>query len=125
MPGAAVNDVARALEVVHVAHAAVGVQHGQVGGGVDGRQPAEEAVVRAGRVLLGRPVLGAVVGVHHHQLPAVEAGAQHEGDVLHPADDRPRLWRHLGVEVEVGVGEEGVEVAENIRVLSHALKQRV
>ena len=112
MPGAAIDDVARALEVVHVAHAAVGVEHGEVGGGVDGGQPAEEGVVGAGRVLLGRPVLGAVVGVHHHQLPAVQVGAQHEGDVLHPADDRPRLRRHL-VEDEVRVG---VNVGVNVWV---------
>lgn len=95
VPRAAIDDVAVRLEVLVVAHAAVGVGHRQVGGGIDGGQPAEEGVVRRRRVLLGGPVPGAVEGVGDHQLPAVEVGAEHKGDVLHPADDSTGLWGDL------------------------------
>lgn len=98
VPGATVDDVAVLLEVLVVADSAVGVGHHQVGGGVDGGQPAEEGVVGGGRVLLRRPVPGAVEGVGDHQLAAVQVGAQHEGDVLHPADDSAGLRRHLQVD---------------------------
>lgn len=96
MPGSAVDDVVVLLEVLVVALAPLGVGHHQVGGGVDGGEPAEEGVVRRGRVLLRGPVPGAVEGVRHHQLAAVQVGAEHEGDVLHPADDGARLWGNLG-----------------------------
>lgn len=95
MPGPPVDDVAVLLEVLVVADAAVGVGHGQVSGGVDGGQPAEESVVCRGGVLLRGPVAGAVVGVGDHQLSPVEVGAEHEGDLLHPVDDGARLWGHL------------------------------
>ena len=95
MPGAAVDDVVVRLEVLVVADAAVGVGHHQVGGGVDGGQPAEEGVVRRGRVLLRGPVAGAVEGIRDHQLAAVEVRAEHEGNVLHPADDGASLWSNL------------------------------
>jgi len=96
VPGAAVDDVVVCLEVLVVADAAVGVGHHQVSGGVDGGQPAEESVVRRGRVLLGGPVPGAVVGVRDHQLSPVEVCTQHEGDLLHPVDDGSRHWCNLG-----------------------------
>lgn len=91
VPGPPVDDVVVLLEVLVVAVAAVGVGHHQVGGGVDGGQPAEESVVRRGGVLLRGPVAGAVVGVGDHQLPPVEVGAEHEGNLLHPVDDGARL----------------------------------
>lgn len=78
-----------------MADAAVGVGHRQVSRGVDGGQPAEESVVRCGGVLLRGPVTGAVEGVRHHQLPAVEVGAEHERDILHPVDDGTSLWSNL------------------------------
>lgn len=98
VPCATVDDVAVLLEVLVVAYTAVGVGHHQVGGGVDGGQPAEEGVVGGRRVLLRRPVPGAVEGVSDHQLTAVQVGAQHKRDVLHPADNGAGLWRHLQVD---------------------------
>ena len=86
VPRSAVDDVVVFLEVLVVAQASLGVGHHQVGGGVDGGQPAEEGVIRRGRVLVRNPVPGAVVGIRDHQLSTVEVGAEHEGDVLHPAD---------------------------------------
>lgn len=91
MPGPPVDDVVVLLEVFVVAEAAVGVGHHQVGGGVDGGQPAEESVVCRGGVLLRGPVAGAVVGVADYQFPPVEVGAEHEGNLLHPVDDCARL----------------------------------
>lgn len=95
MPGSSVDDVVVRLEVLVVAHAAVGVGHHQVGGGVDGGQPAEESVVRRGGVLLRGPVPGAVEGVRDHQLPPVEVRTEDEGNVLHPADDGTSLRCNL------------------------------
>lgn len=66
-----------------------------VGAGVRRGQPAEKAVVRGGRVLAGCPVAGHVERVSDHHLPTVEVGAEHEWDVLHPADDGSCLRRHL------------------------------
>lgn len=104
VPGATVNDVAVLLEVLVVTDTAVRVGHHQVGGGVDGGQPAEEGVVGGGRVLLRRPVPGAVKGVGDHQLATMQVGAQHKGDILHPADDGAGLWRHLHVNGWDGMG---------------------
>lgn len=98
VPGSPVDDVVVLLEILVVAKAAVGVGHHQVGGGVDGGQPAEESVVRRGRVLLRGPVPGAVVRVRHHQLPPVQVGAEHEGNLLHPVDDSSGLRGDLGPE---------------------------
>lgn len=60
-----------------------------VGAGVGCGQPAEEALVRGGGVLLRSPVLGHVVRVGHHQLPTVQVRTQDKRDVLHPVDHRP------------------------------------
>lgn len=95
VPGPPVDDVVVLLEILVVANAAVGVGHHQVSGGVDGGQPAEEAVVCRGGVLLWGPVTCAVVGVRDHQFPPVEVGAEHEGNLLHPVDDSSSLWGHL------------------------------
>lgn len=78
-----------------MAHAAVGVGHHQVSGGVDGGQPAEESVVRRGGVLPRGPVTGAVVGIRDHQFSPVEVRTEHEGNILHPADDGTGLWSNL------------------------------
>lgn len=69
-----------------------------IGAGVRCGQPAEEALVGGGRVLAGRPVSRHVVGVSDHQLAAVQVGAQHERDVLHPVDDCSGFRRHLEAE---------------------------
>lgn len=98
VPGSPVDDVVVLLEILVVAKAAVGVGHHQVGGGVDGGQPAEESVVRRGGVLLRGPVPGAVVRVRDHQFPPVQVGAEHEGNLLHPVDDSSSLWGDLGPE---------------------------
>lgn len=95
MPGSAVDDVVVRLEVLVVAHAAVGVGHHQVGRGVDGGQPAEESVVRRGGVLLRGPVTGAVEGVRNHQFSPVEVRAEHEGNILHPVDHGTSLRCNL------------------------------
>lgn len=95
VPGSTVDDVAVCLEVLVVAEAAVGVGHHQVSGGVDGGQPAEESVVCCGGVFLRGPVAGAVEGIRNHQFPAVEVRAEHEGNVLHPADDGAGLRCNL------------------------------
>lgn len=78
-----------------MADAAVGVGHHQVGGGVDGGQPAEESVVRSGGVFLGSPITRAVEGIRNHQLASVEVRTEHEGNILHPADDGSSLWCNL------------------------------
>lgn len=96
MPGSAVDDVVVCLEVLVVADAAVWVGHRQVSGGVDGGQPAEESVVRRGGVLLRGPVSGAVEGIRDNQFSPVEVRTQHEGNILHPADDGSGLWGNLG-----------------------------
>lgn len=75
-----------------------------IGAGVRRGQPAEEALVGGGRVLARRPVPRHVVGVGDHQLAAVQVGAQHKRDVLHPVDDGAGLRRHLGDETAEGSG---------------------
>lgn len=96
MPVGSVNNVVvLRQEVLIVADASVGVGHGQVGGGVHHGQPAEKLVVWGGRVRPGDPVASAVVRVGHHQLAAMEVGAQDKRDGLHPADDRTRLRGNL------------------------------
>lgn len=102
VPGPAVDDVVVRLEVLVVADAPVRVGHHQVCGGVDGGQPAEESVVGRGGVFLRGPVTGAVEGIRDHQFPPVEVRAEHEGDVLHPADDGARLRCDLGGTDEPG-----------------------
>lgn len=92
MPGPPIDDVVVHLEVLVVAEASVGVGHHQVSGGVHGGQPAEEGVVGRGGVLLGGPAHGAVKGIRDHQLPPMKVSTEHEGNILHPADDRTRLW---------------------------------
>ncbi len=79
-----------------MAHAAVRVGHHQVSGGVDGGQPAEESVVRRGGVFLRGPVTGAVEGIRDHHFSPVEVRTEHEGNVLHPADNGTGLWCDLG-----------------------------
>lgn len=66
-----------------------------IGAGVDCGQPAEEALVRCGRVLTRRPVPRHVVGVGDHQLSAVEVCAENKRDVLHPVDNGSGLGRYL------------------------------
>lgn len=95
MPGSAVDDVVVRLEVLVVADAAVRVGQHQMGGGVDGGQPAEEGVVCSGGVFLGGPVPSTVERVRNDQLSAVEVGTEHEGNILHPADDGSCLWSNL------------------------------
>lgn len=102
MPGSAVDDVVVGLKVLVVADAAVRVGHHQVGRGVDGGQPAEESVVRRGRVLLRGPVTGTVEGIRDHQFSPVEVRAEHEGDVLHPADDGTSLRCNLAKDGQSG-----------------------
>lgn len=58
-----------------------------IGAGVRCGQPAEEALIRSGRVLARRPVPGHVVRVGDHQLSAMQVSTQNKWDVLHPVDD--------------------------------------
>lgn len=95
VPGSPIDDVVVHLKVVIVAYAAVRIGHGQVGGGVDSGQPAEETIVCGGGVLLGGPVLRAVERVGDHKLTPMEVGAQHKWNVLHPVDDSTCLRSNL------------------------------
>lgn len=95
VPGSSVDDVVVHLEVLVVADAAVRVGQHQVSRSVDSGQPAEECVVCSGGVLLGGPVTGAVEGIRNNQLSTVEVGTEHEGNILHPADDSSCLWCNL------------------------------
>lgn len=95
VPVSAVYDVVLPSEVLVVARPAVWIGHDVVGAGIDGGEPAEEAVVRGGRVFPRSPVSRHVEGVRDHQLPAVQVSAQYEGDGLHPANHRARLRGHL------------------------------
>lgn len=95
MPGSAIDDVVVRLEVLVVADAAVRVGQYQMGGGVDGGQPAEEGIICSGGVFLGSPVPSTVKRVGNNQLSAVEVGTEHEGNILHPADDGSCLWGNL------------------------------
>lgn len=66
-----------------------------IGACVNCGQPAEEALVRCGRVLTRRPIPGHVVGVGDHQLSAVEVCTENKRDVVHPVDNGSGLDRHL------------------------------
>lgn len=96
MPGPPIDNVLVGLEVLVVTDAAVRVGQHQVGGSVDGGQPAEEGVICSGGVLLGGPITGAVERIGDDQFPSVEVCAEDKRDVLHPADDGAGLRSHLG-----------------------------
>lgn len=95
MPISAVYDVVLPSEVLVVARPAVSIGHDVVGAGVDGGEPAEEAVVRGGGVLASSPVSCHVEGVCDHQLATMQVGAQYERDRLHPGDHQARLRGNL------------------------------
>lgn len=103
VPGSTVDDVVVCLEVLVVTHAAVGVGHHQVSRGVDGGKPTKEGIICCGGVFLGGPVTGAVEWIRNHQLPTMEVRAEHEGNILHPADDSAGLWCNLEVVEEVPI----------------------
>lgn len=84
VPAGAVDDVVVLQEVLVVAGPSVRVGHDLVGAGVDRGQPAEEAVVGGGSVLVGGPVPGHVKWVGDHQLSAMQVGTQYKRDGLHP-----------------------------------------
>jgi len=96
VPGGPVDGAVLLGEVLGVADAAAGVGHQPVGGGIGEGQPAEDVVVGGGALLLDR-ALGArpVVREGDHQLPALQVAAQHEGHLLHPRRQRPRLHGNL------------------------------
>lgn len=70
-----------------------------VGAGVRCGQPAEEALVRSGRVLARCPVARHVIGVGDHQLSSVEVRTQNKWDILHPPDDGSGLRGNLHLEI--------------------------
>ena len=45
-------------------------------------------------------VLGQIVGVGHHQVPAVEVGGEHERDGADPLHDSVSLWCHLDCSIK-------------------------
>lgn len=95
MPVSAVYDVVLLNEVLVVAWPSVWIGHDVVGAGVDGGEPAEEAVIRSGGVFAWSPVSRHVERVRYHQLTAMQVGAQYKRDRLHPADHSTCLRGHL------------------------------
>lgn len=96
MPGRPVDGAVLLGEIFRVANPPVGGRHQAVGGRVGEGQPSEDVVVRSRGLLPGHP-LGAsfVVREGHHQLPSLDVTAQHEGYLLHPCDQSPRLHGNL------------------------------
>lgn len=114
MPVSAVYDVVLPNEILVVAWPSVWIGHDVVGAGVDGGEPAEEAVIRGGGVFAWSPVSRHVERVRHHQLTAMQVGAQYKGDRLHPVDHCTCLRRHL----QMSVRKQGHKVNDPGHVLS-------
>lgn len=95
VPGSSIDGAVVLGEVLGVADPLVGVGHQPVGGGVGEGQPAEDVVVRGGGGLPAHQGAGFVVGEGHHQLSTLEVATQHEGHLLHPGDQSPRLHGNL------------------------------
>lgn len=70
-----------------------------VGAGVGCGQPAEEALIRSGRVLARSPVTRHVKRVGDHQFSSMEVCTQNKRDILHPPDYGSGLRGNLHLEI--------------------------
>lgn len=96
VPGCSIDGATLLGKVLGVACSLTGVSHHAVGGGVGEGQPVEDKVIGGGAPPPGHVMgVGFVVGEGHHQLATLEVAAQHEGHLLHPANQSSSLHSNL------------------------------